>query len=40
MADIEGMFYQVRITPNDYDALHFLWLPNNDPNTEPDDIKC
>ena len=25
MADIEAMFHQVRVTPNDYDALRFLW---------------
>ena len=39
MADIEGMFDQVRTTPNDYDALRFLWWPNNDPNTEPDEYQ-
>jgi hypothetical protein len=39
MADIEGMFHQVRTTPNDYDALRFLWWPNNDPNTEPDEYQ-
>ena len=25
--DIEGMFYQTRVTPNDTDSLRFLWWP-------------
>ena len=37
MADIEAMFHQVRITPNDYDALRYLWWPNNDLNVKPDE---
>ncbi|XP_071092716.1 uncharacterized protein [Haliotis cracherodii] len=28
MADIEAMFYQVRVEPDDYDVLRFLWWPN------------
>ena len=39
MADIEAMFHQVRITPNDYDALRYLWWPNNDLNVKPDEYQ-
>lgn len=35
MADIESMFFQVRVPPSDIDALRFLWYPNNDLNQEP-----
>ena len=34
MADIEAMFHQVHVSPHDYDALRFLWWPNNDFNEE------
>lgn len=30
MADIEGMFHQVKVTPEDVDFLRFLWWPNGD----------
>ena len=30
MADIEGMFHQVRVPSNDVDFLRFLWWPNGD----------
>lgn len=30
MADIEGMFHQVRVPKNDVDFLRFLWWPNGD----------
>ncbi|XP_043113913.1 uncharacterized protein LOC122358188 [Puntigrus tetrazona] len=30
MADIEGMFHQVKVTPDDVDFLRFLWWPKGD----------
>ena len=35
MADIEGMFNQVRVDPEDVDALKFLWWPNDDMSKDP-----
>ena len=32
MADIEAMFHQVRVTPDDSDVLRFLWWPDGDMN--------
>ncbi|XP_048246131.1 uncharacterized protein LOC125377268 [Haliotis rufescens] len=34
MADIEAMFYQVRVPPQQHDLLRFLWWPNGDLNSE------
>ena len=39
MADIGGMFHQVRVSPKDCDALHFLWWPENDFNKDPEDYQ-
>ena len=39
MADIEGMFHQVRVSPKDCDALRFLWWPENDFNKDPEDCQ-
>ena len=39
MADIEGMFHQVRVSPKDCDALRFLWWPENDFNKDPEDYQ-
>ena len=36
MAEIEGMFHQVRVSPKDCDALRFLWWPENDFNKDPE----
>ena len=30
MADIKGMFHQVRVSKEDFDFLRFLWWPNGD----------
>ena len=35
LADIESMFHQVRAAPRDFDALRFLWWPEEDLETEP-----
>ncbi|XP_074641192.1 uncharacterized protein LOC141898938 [Tubulanus polymorphus] len=32
MADIESMFYRVRVAPDDKDCLRFLWWPDGDLN--------
>jgi len=34
MADVESMFYQVRVPDTDADLLRFLWWPGGDLNTE------
>ena len=39
MADIEGMFHQVRVSPKDCDALRFLWWPENDFHKDPEDYQ-
>jgi hypothetical protein len=39
MVDVESMFHQVRVTFNDYDALRFLWWPQNDLNVEPQEFR-
>ena len=35
-ADIETMFYQVRVAPSDKDALRFYWWPNGDLDRIPE----
>ena len=39
VADIEAMFHQVRVSPDDYDAFRFLWWPDNDVDREPVDYR-
>jgi hypothetical protein len=39
MADVEAMFHQVRVRPEDCDALRFLWRPENDLNREPEEYQ-
>ncbi len=36
MADIEAMFYQVRVAPEDCDMLRYLWWPQGDLTKEPE----
>ena len=35
VSDIEAMFHQVRVDPKDYDALRFLWWPDDDLSKQP-----
>ena len=37
MADIEKMFYQVRVPTEHHDYLRFLWWPNGDLSKDPID---
>jgi len=39
VADVEGMFYQVQVAPNECNALRFLWWPNDDLSKEPLDYQ-
>ena len=37
--DIESMFYQVRVNPDDCDMLRYLWWPEGNLNTEPEEYR-
>lgn len=39
MADVEAMFHQVRVQPEDCDALRFLWWPDNDLARDPEEYQ-
>ncbi|XP_077965512.1 uncharacterized protein LOC144411797 [Styela clava] len=36
VCDIKGMFHQVKVHPDDWDSLKFLWYPNDDISKEPE----
>lgn len=38
-ADIEAMFHQVYVDPEDRDTLRFLWWPNGDLSKEPEEYR-
>ena len=39
VAGIESMFHQVRVDPEDCDALRFLWWPSGDLSQSPEEYK-
>ena len=39
VADIESMFYQVLVEPEDFDAFRFLWWENNDLEEAPTEYR-
>ena len=39
MADVEAMFYQVRVQPEDCKYLRFLWWPHGDLGKEPEEYQ-
>ena len=39
MADVEAMFYQVRVQPEDCKYLRFLWWPHGDLRKEPEEYQ-
>ena len=39
MADIDGMFYQVRVCPGDCDYLRFLWWPDGNLSKDPEEYQ-
>ena len=38
MADIESMFHQVKVAPEDCSALRFLWWPDGDVTAQPEEL--
>ena len=36
VADAEAMYHQVRVNPNDADALKFMWFPDGDLSKQPE----
>ena len=38
MADIEGVFHQVRVHRDDRDLLRFLWWPDGDASKNPEEV--
>jgi len=38
MSDVEAMFHQVRVSPDDCNALSFLWWPDGNMDLEPEEL--
>ena len=38
MSDVESMFYQVRVQPDDRSVLHFLWWPEGNLDADPEEL--
>ena len=38
MADIEAMYHQIKVHPDDVDALRFLWYPDSDLSRGPEEF--
>ena len=39
MLDVEAMFHQVRVRPSDCDALRFLWWPDGNLDSQPEEYQ-
>ena len=39
MSDVEAMFHQVRVRPSDCEALSFLWWPDGNLDTQPEEYQ-
>ena len=39
IVDVEAMFYQVRVSPTDYDVLRFLWWPEGNLDQELEEYR-
>jgi len=37
MSDVEAMYHQLKVHPDDVDALRFLWYPDCDLSREPEE---
>ena len=38
MADVEAMYHQLKVHPDDVDSLRFLWYPDCDLTRELDEL--
>ena len=39
VADVEAMYHQVHVNPNDTDALKFMWFPDGDLSKQPEEYQ-